>query len=370
MKKRLFVKIFSIILVVCTICIFTACNEPDDNAPSVTPTPVEHPTALTPKVILFIGDGMGPNHVYNTELYYDTQMCFSSFSFKTVMDTNSLSGVTDSAASATAMATGVRVLNGKIGIDDNEKSLTSITELAKENFYGAGVVTSDEITGATPAGFSAHAESRSNSAEILLSQENSPIDLLLGSGSYSSVYESRFADKGFTWVKSLDQLTTEYKRFVATFSDVNYENGTNAEPTLTQLATYAIDYMETNYPTGYFLMIEGAKIDKESHSNDIAEMMKNQLDFNSAISAVDSKLQGQSYGYSLIVTADHETGGLGKANSKAEVTDALYTTTGHTDEKVDLFFKSTLTTAPEILSKDNFLNSDIFLLCKQLLAIA
>ena len=360
MKNKIFLKILTLVLVVCTIAIFTGCTK-DDEIPT-------HDDALTSKVVLFIGDGMGPNHIYNTELYYEESMYFSSFSVKTTVDTNSLSGLTDSAAAATAMATGVRVKNEKIAIDGST-AIVSITELAKRDQYGAGVITSDEITGATPSGFSAHAKSRNNSAEILLSQKDSSIDLLLGAGSYSSSYEGLFQEKGWNWVKTYDQLSTEKKRFVATFENVGCENGTSSEPTLTELASFAIDYMEANYPTGYFLMIEGAKIDKESSNGNVTEMMKNQLDFSNAVKTVDQKLSATGSAYSLIVTADHETGGLQKANSKAEITDDLYTTTNHTDTKVNLYFKSTLTTAPSILGGESILNTDIFLLCKELLAI-
>lgn len=365
MKNRVFLKIFTLLLVVCTIVIFTACTPTEDGNNE----PPTHDDALTSKVVLFIGDGMGPNHVYNTELYYGESMYFSSFSVKTSVDTNSLSGVTDSSASATAMATGERIVNGKVAINADGSNLVSITELAKSNRYGTGVVTSDDITGATPAGFSAHAKSRNNSAEILISQKDASLDLLLGAGSHPAVYQTMFEEKGWNWVKTYDQLSLENKRFVATFENVGYENGTNEEPTLTELASYAIDYMEANYPTGYFLMIEGAKIDKASHSGNVSEMMKNQLDFSNAIKAVDQKLSATGSGYSLIVTADHETGGLQKANSREEISDSLYTTTNHTDTKVGLYFKSTLTTTPSIINGEQILNKEIFLLCKELLAI-
>ena len=365
MKNRLSLKIIAIILIISALFLFTACENKQD--PSVPPS---HDNALTSKVVLFIGDGMGPNHVYNTELYTGASLYFSSFTTKTEVDTNSASGLTDSAAAATAMATGVKVKNGTLALDSSGNAIVSITELAKTDGYGTGVVTSDEITGATPSGFSAHAKSRNNSAEILLSQKDAKLDLLLGSGDYSSVYPNLFAEQGWTWANKFSEVNTEQKRFVATFSGVGHSNGTDDEPTLTQLASYAIDYMEANYPTGYFLMIEGAKIDKASHSGDISEMMLNQIDFSEAIKTVDQKLSAIGGGYSIIVTADHETGGLQKANSKAEITDDLYTTTGHTDAKVGLYFKSTLTTIPEIINKEAILNTDIFLLCKQLLGIA
>ena len=362
MKKKLFISIFAIILTLCSLFAFTACEEKY--------VPADHSNAITPKVVLFIGDGMGVNHTYNTELYTGQKAYFSSFATTTMVETNSLSGVTDSAAGATAMATGHKVHNEYIAMDKTTaEKYVSITELAKQDRYGAGVITSDEITGATPSGFSAHADSRSNSAQILLSQETSPIDLLIGEGKYSSVYEDRFREKGWNWVKTASALNTERKRFVATFTEVVPENGTDNTPTLTQLATYAIEYMEANYPTGYFLMIEGAKIDKASHSNDVETMIKNHIDFSNAVKAVDEKLAAQSEGYSLIVTADHETGGLQKAETKEDITNDLYTSDNHTDANVMLYYKSTVAEIPDILKADLIPNTDIFLLCKFLLSI-
>ena len=359
MKNNLFKRLISLMISVCVIFALTACKNQ---------TPPNHDDAPTPKVILFIGDGMGPNHVYNAELYFEESMYFSSFETKTMVDTNSLSSsATDSAAAATAMATGQRVENGYLAKNDS-KDITSITELAKENRYGAGVVTSDDITGATAAGFSSHAKSRNNTAEILLSQKNYTIDLLLGAGDHDK-YKTLFEEKGWTWVTSFDQLTTDNKKYVSMFNDVVPENGDNNNPTLTELACFAIDYMETNYPAGYFLMIEGAKIDKASHSNDIQAMLKNMADFSRAIKAVDEKLSQTGDGYSIIVTADHETGNLQKASSKDKITDGLYRSAKHTKTNVGLYFKSTLDFAPEYLTKDLILNSDIFLLCKYLLAI-
>ena len=363
MKKNLFKRLISFALAVCVVFAFTACNQ-DDSVPYVP----NHDNALTPKVVLFIGDGMGLNHVYNSELYFEESMYFSGFETKTTVDTNSLSsGYTDSAAAATAMATGQRVENGYLAIS-GANVLTSITELAKQNEYGTGVVTSDDITGATPAGFSAHANSRDNTKDILLSQKESKLDLLLGAGNHS-LYKSQFEANGWTWVKNFSELTTESKRYVSLFNEVVPQNPTDVEPTLTQLACFAIDYMEANYPTGYFLMIEGAKIDKASHSNDIQAMLDNMADFNNAVKAVDEKLAKVEGGYSIIVTADHETGDLQKAESKDKITGGLYRSAKHTAKDVGLYFRTTLDFTPSILQNEVILNTNVFLLCKYLLAI-
>ena len=320
------------------------------------------------KVVLFIGDGMGLNHVLNTELYTNSQTYFSGWETQISVDTNSLSGLTDSAAAATAMATGSRTQNKALGMLPDGTNLTSVTELAKKANLGAGVVTSDDITGATPAGFTAHVENRENSALILLSQTQNSLDFIIGEGAYSN-YKSIFDQAGFSYINNYDSLNNDAGRFFACFNEVVCENGTSKTPTLTQLATFAVNYMEHNYPEGYFLMIEGAKIDKKSHNSgyrSIEAMMQELIDFNNAVKAVDGIISGD---YALIVTADHETGGLLKAENKEQLTNALYTASDHTDTNVPLYFKSTLENVPEILQNQLILNTDIFKLCKYLLAI-
>lgn len=354
MKNFLIKKLFVFFLIAVTVFSFTACAPKHDNAP-------------TAKVILFIGDGMGENHILNSELNWGEKTYFTSFEHKTYVDTASLSGVTDSAAAATAMATGVRVKNDVLAIDISEP-ITSITEIAKANEYGAGVVTSDLITGATPAGFSAHAFSRNVSADILLSQRYSPLDLLIGSGNYD-IYQTLFEEEGFTWVNEFSELKLRNKRYVATFDDVMPTDNSDDVPNLTQLTEYAIKYMEKHHPNGYFLMIEGAKIDKASHSNDLQFMMENLYDFSNAIKLADEMLKKTGDNYSLIVTADHETGKLDLATQKSELTNDLYNSKNHTLTPVPLYFKSTLSEVPQILQKEIILNTDIFFLCKYLLAL-
>lgn len=357
MKNTVLKRLFAFMLSFVIIFAFFGCAPKHSNAP-------------TSKVILFIGDGMGANHVHNTELYAERDMYFSSYKTQLTVDTNSLDGLTDSAAAATAMATGQRVNNDRVAVDLSSKKIKSITELAKENKYGAGVVTSDLVTGATPAGFSAHAISRDSDTSIIESQAQSKLDLLLGASSGYELYNAKYTQAGFTLVDSFSQLKTEDKRYVGDFDLVVPNNATDNQPTLTQLAVFAINYMETNYPEGYFLMIEGAKIDKASHSKDLQTMIDNLLDFENAIKEVEAMLKATGDNYSIIITADHETGGLNRAESKEQLNDKLYTSTKHTAVNVPLYFTSTLAETPSILKdKTSILNTDIFFLCKYLLAI-
>ena len=176
-------------------------------------------------------------------------------------------------------------------------------------------------------------------------------------------------ESGFSYYNAYSDLTNDSGRFFACFSDVVTENSANAKPTLSQIASFAVDYMEENYPDGYFLMIEGAKIDKRSHNGsgrNITEMMKEVVEFSNAIEAVEERISGK---YALIVTADHETGGLQKAENKSELTNSLYSANDHTDAYVPLYFKAILNQTPSILKKDVILNTEVFSLCKSLLAI-
>ena len=95
-------------------------------------------------------------------------------------------------------------------------------------------------------------------------------------------------------------------------------------------------------------------------------MMKEVVDFSDAVEAVEERISGK---YALIVTADHETGGLKKADNKSQLTNSLYTASDHTDAYVPLYFKAIINQTPSILKKDVILNTDVFSLCKSLLAI-
>lgn len=360
-------KLLCFLLTVTVICCLTFTASCKNNQNSENSSSEQDEPIISSKVILFIGDGMGENHIANTQLYYGEDMYFTGFETKVMVDTTSLSGVTDSAAGATAMATGSRTKNGYLAVDADENALTSITELAKQNRLGAGVVSSELITDATPAGFSSHAISRNNYAEILISQKDSELDLLLGRCDYKhSKLSNLFTDKGFTYVDVYSELNVNTPRIVAGFSEIMPLDNSDEVPSLTQLAVFAVEYMEKNYPDGYFLMIEGAKIDDASHDKNLQFMMQNLYDFNNAVKAVDQMLTDN---YSIIVTADHETGDLKLASSKEQLTDALFLSDGHTGVNVPLYFRTSLSNLPEMLNAEVILNTQIFDLSKLLLMI-
>ena len=287
------------------------------------------------KVVLFIGDGMGENHIKISSLYLDKEPVFNSFSKNGYVSTFSkqLFLPTDSAAAATALATGKKVNNKEISYHKG-KEIESISEYAKSLGYGVGVITTDDLFGATPASFSSHATSRSNVEEIIASQLISDIDLFLGSGYDTYVnYREKFEKNGYDFISKYSNLNITDHKIIGSFTKINNYNTDNNLPTLPKLTEFAIDYFEENYPNGYFIMIEAAHIDKKSHDNNIFEMINYFNEFNNSIDVAYKKLSNESNA-SIIVTADHETGNLTNTENVTNISNKLYKSKGHTNKKV------------------------------------
>lgn len=319
----------------------------------------EYLTGDANKVILFIGDGMGENQIKNSKLYLEKDIFFNNFQKNGYVTTHSKNTFwpTDSAAAATALATGQKVYNTFVA-QDFGKDITSISEIAKANGLGVGIVTTDTLVGATPSGFSAHASNRGNDEEIINSQLKNNIDLYLGAGyEIYSQYKSNWEDKGYTFVNDYEGLmATNYNgKVIGSFESVGH-TAIEDDLTLSILTTYAIEYFERNYPDGYFLMIEGAHIDKMNHQNNIMEMIKFLNDFDASIKIAYDEL-GDESNVCFIVTADHETGGLQLANKKEDISNELYTTGKHThaDVKYYIYQKDNddLNKLPETLDNTN-----------------
>jgi alkaline phosphatase len=258
--------------------------------------------------------------------------------------TNSLSGVTDSAAGGTALATGKKVFNGNVA-QLHEENLQQITTIAQNAGMKTGIVTTDGLNGATPAAFSAHAPDRDLNSEILRTQAQSGINLLLGQSSSAALtHYDYFTSAGYQFKlvrKDFQTTLDSYKgqnKFAGVLSEVGsqYIKGCESHYQLKDMAKYAVEFLENE--EGFFLMVEGAYIDKYSEKNNL----------DSALSEVRSLIDTIEYLYeyaadgrtAIFITADHETGGLQKATSKASMSNSLYTTNVHTIKPVPLYVKN------------------------------
>ncbi len=268
-------------------------------------------------VIYLIGDGMGPLHLEKAKQERSLSLAMDTFDYIGRSRTRSLSNaVTDSAAGGTALSSGVRTYNGAIGVymyDPLHSVMQpkNITELCIEKGMMTGVITTDQTSGATPSAFSAHTFERGNTFDIDTQQMSSSIDLIWGCTS-DYVTQEKCEENGFSFVKTYSEMMAlpEGGRSFAQFDNDTWvtEQADAETPTLSQMAEKAIDILDDT-DDGFFIMIEGAHIDKHSHSNydeGMAEALE-EFDETVAYALEYAKNDGETL---VVVTADHETGGI------------------------------------------------------------
>lgn len=303
-------------------------------------------TPQVKNVILMIGDGMGISQVYagmtaNKEVLHLEQSQFVGFT-KTY---SASSYITDSAAGGTAIACGTKTNNGAIGVDTNGKPVKSLLEYAIENGLSTGVVASCAVTHATPASFVAHQPSRKMEEEIAADFVNSDITVFIGGGkkyfdarSDNENLLDKLKSKGFQLAFTMDDIrnisTGKLAGLVAAEHPAPYpERG----EFLSESMHTAINILNDN-KEGFFLMVESSQIDWAGHANDTEAVVNEMLDFDRAIKAAFdyAELNPNTL---VIVTADHETGGMALTggdlqNGKVEGT---FVSKGHTSVMVPVF---------------------------------
>ena len=301
-------------------------------------------------VILVIGDGMGFEQIAAAS-YYQTGteqgVSFHEFPFAAEVRTASAdSAITDSAASATAMATGVKVANGVISrrIPGDGAPLETVIERYEQAGKASGLVTTAYVTHATPAAFGAHASSRSNLEEIGRDYfTQSRPEVVLGGGA-NGVTRSLAEENGYTVVTSAEELrlllTSGLGQFSGQFGETHlpYEiDGLGELPHLSDMTEAAVAVLE-NDPEGFFLMVEGARIDHAGHANDLAAMVAETIELARTVDwLIDwATADGETL---LLVTADHETGGLEVLENRGtgNLPAVSWSTIGHTGVNVPIF---------------------------------
>ena len=291
--------------------------------------------AKTPKyVFYFIGDGMGPSHVLGTEYYLGelegvigrpNKLCFTQFPKSAFVSTFSKSnGVTDSAASGTALATGSKTKNGFLGVEMDTTVVYSVAYAAKQAGYAVGVSSTVGINHATPGAFYAHQPGRSRYYEIGQDMLTADYDFYAGgdlivnkSEQRDEIYEKAKA-QGYTIARGFDDYKANgknakklmlYQKEVAT--DLPYAiDREEGDLTLAQITEAGIEFLSKKSKKGFFFMVEGGKIDFASHSDDGATVLNEVIDFNNAIKVAYEFYKKYPNETLIVVTADHETGGL------------------------------------------------------------
>ncbi|MCB2213831.1 alkaline phosphatase [bacterium] len=307
----------------------TATREP---TPTATLAPTPEPRDR-PRIMLFIGDGMGAEHRRAAQYFAlgeRRKLAMDQLPTFGWMIADSVDGtLPDSGAAATAMATGQKTYIDAVGVDVNGDPLETILETAQSMGMSVGLVSTKYITDATTASFAAHVPISNQwtaIAEEFLAHE---VDVILGGG------ENHFLPEGETGCYPLPGMRTDERNLIKEAADAGYttvcdaagfaavdpQNTTrllglfaddNMErpyaPTLAEMTETAIQILEQN-PQGYFLVVEGAMIDIASHFHESENMMNDTFGFDEAV-AVGMAHAEADEDTLVIVTADHETGGL------------------------------------------------------------
>ncbi len=275
----------------------------------------------TPRVILFIGDGMGLEHVAGGGLLLNGEagtLSFEGLPNVGRLRTASMTGTTDSAASGTALGTGYKTWNGRLGIDRHGNSRENLRELALRLDMATGVVTTDKLVGATPASFLVHQLTRYDSDAIADELITVFPDVLLGGGEQWLGPRVEEMDD-IQLVRDKDELAAavdDERPLVGLFAPVELtyqveieEGRGDHEPSLSEMTMTAISRLEQD-PDGFFLMVEGARIDHASHANREEAVHFETVAFAAAVQAAMDWAEVQDEEVTILVTADHECGGL------------------------------------------------------------
>ena len=293
-------------------------------------------------VFYFIGDGMGVNQVNGTETYMaavegrigTSPLCFAQFPYVGLVTTYSgTNGVTDSAAGGTALATGNKTKNGALGIkSDLTTRINSIAALAKSEGKAVGVTTSVSVDHATPASFYAHVKDRNMYHQIGKDLIAAGFDFYAGSDflqpennelSGNKDLYTQCREAGYTIARGYADYRKKAKKadkmLLLQTETANKADRTSIpyaidrqknDLTLQDITRAAIHFLSQKDTDGFFLMVEGGKIDWACHANDAATVFNEVKDMDNAIKVAYEFYKKHPKETLIVVTADHETGGI------------------------------------------------------------
>lgn len=317
--------------------------------------PLDPPTLQAydhPKnVILLIGDGMGLTQIsaglYSNGNFLNLE-AFPVIGLHKAYSSSDL--ITDSAAGATAFASGIKTYNGAIGVNAKGHAVPTILEEAEAEGLSTGMVTTSTIVHATPAAFAAHRAKRNMFEEIASDLLRTEIDLLIGGG--KKYFDQREKDERNLYQELLGKGYQVSDYFTQDFQDLTYQSDrnlvyftANEDPLprsagrdyLVPASKMAPVFLKGRSKKGFFLMIEGAQIDWAGHANNADYLIDEMIEFDEVVGEIlaFARQDGETL---VILTADHETGGLA-INPGSSMNDLVsaFTTDYHTGSLVPVF---------------------------------
>jgi len=343
----------TIILVL--IIAFVSCNTSQQisntTEPSVDKRFKKSNEIVKPKnIILLIGDGMGLSQItaglYSNDNRLELER-FNNIGLHKSYSADSL--ITDSAAGATAFASGIKTYNGAIGVNNNKQPVATILEEAEQYKKATGLVATSTIVHATPGSFIAHQERRSMYEEIAADFLKTDIDVFIGGG--KKYFTRRTIDdrdlfdeltnKGYLvkdyFNSELSNITVLPNQKIAYLtSDDDPIPAAQGRDYLENASMLAIDQLSKNSAEGFFLMIEASQIDWGGHSNKSDYIITEMLEFDKVIGKVLDWAE-KDKNTLVIVTADHETGGYAINGGYMNKLETAFTSTYHTADLIPVF---------------------------------
>ena len=285
-------------------------------------------------VILMIGDGNGLAQITSAQIANGgnltlTQLQDIGFSKTAAADDL----VTDSAAGATAMATGTKTHNRAIGVNEKDETLKNLTEILGAKGFTNGLITTDAIDGATPASFYAHRRERDDAEGILSDLETSSIDFFIAGGESKAALVPQVFE--VVELKDFSRIQSKTAIYIGQNKVQSIAEGRG--DLLSQSVEQSLDILEKT-DKRFFMMIEAAQIDSNGHANNTAGIVQEMLDFDETIASV-LKYADQAKNTLVVITADHETSGFGiiGGDLKTGELHGEFLTTNHTGIMVPVF---------------------------------
>ena len=299
-----------------------------------------------PKSIIFIiADGTGIGQ-YTLSYYANGSFAPARFDHIGLVATHPGHGecstrckrVTDSAASGTALSAGIKTYNGAIGVDKDTISVKTMLEIAEEKGMSTGLVATSSVTHATPASFAAHVDYRKKEAEIAIQYANKEIDIILGGGKKfwpdSLIFE--YEKSGAQYIDDINIKLEKNKRILGLFAEKGLPAANQMRtPTTTEMARLALNKLDEN-PNGFFVMIEESQVDWGGHANSADYIQGEMESLNNLINFIlDYQLENPDV--LVVLTADHECGGVSVHDSKDSDLDIRFTSDYHSANFVPIF---------------------------------
>ena len=303
------------------------------------------PTDIPKSIIFIIADGTGIGQ-YTLSYYSNGDFAPARFNHIGLVATHPNDGdcsstckrVTDSGASGTALSAGMKTYNGAIAVDKDKVPVKTMLEWAEEKKMLTGLVATSTVTHATPASFAAHVDYRKKEAEIAYQYVHSGVDIILGGGKkfWPDSLINSFEDNNGQYIEKIESKININKKVLGLFSEDAMEKAyEDRNPTTTTMAKFALNYLE-NSENGFFVMIEESQVDWGGHANS-AEYIKGEMkSLNDLINYV-LDYQELNPDVLVVLTADHECGGVSVHDGEDGNLDIRFTSDYHSANFVPIW---------------------------------